>query len=84
MQTELLIARLARQAEPVRVLPPPRVLLRRWAVVALLSVVVGLAWFGVRGDAAARVGSPDFLTQALLAGVGAKSPQAGSAPTTHA
>lgn len=67
MQTELLIARLARQAEPVRVLPPPRALLRRWAVVALLSVVVGLAWFGVRGDAAARVGSPDFLTQALLA-----------------
>ena len=71
---ERLIARLARQAEPVRVLPPPRVLLRRWAVVALLSVVVGLAWFGVRGDAAARVGSPDFLAQALDRIMGSRPP----------
>ena len=66
MQTELLIARLARQAEPVRVLPPPRTQLRRWALVSLASVVAGVAWFGVRSDAATRLVSPEFLVRVGL------------------
>lgn len=66
METELLIARLARHARPVPVMPPPRVLLLRWALVSTLSVVAGVAWFGVRGDAAARVVAPEFLARMLL------------------
>jgi len=67
MQTEFLIARLARQVEPVQVLPPPRTQLLRWVLVSLASVVAGVAWFGVRGDAAARLVSPDFLLRVGLA-----------------
>ncbi len=67
MQTELLIARLARQAEPVRVLPAARILLMRWALVSVVSVVAGIAWYGLRGDAGTQLVSPHFLGRALLA-----------------
>lgn len=67
MQTELLIARLARHACPVHVLPPARTMFVRWALVSAVSVAAGAAWFGLRGDAGERIGSPDFLARALLA-----------------
>lgn len=66
MQTALLIARLARHAGPVQVLPTPRTLLLRWAVVAVVTIVAGIAWYGIRGDAGTRLASPDFLVRALL------------------
>lgn len=67
MRTEFLIARLARQAGPVRVLPAPRILLTRWALVSVVSLVAGMAWYGIRGDAGTQLASPHFLVRALLA-----------------
>ena len=67
MRTELLIARLARQAGPVCVLPAPRILLTRWALVSAVSMVAGIAWYGIRGDAGTQLVSPHFLVRALLA-----------------
>ena len=67
MHTELLIARLARHAGPVHVLPPARTMFVRWALVSAVSMAAGVAWFGLRGDAGARIVSPDFLARALLA-----------------
>ena len=67
MRTELLIARLARQAGPVRVRPAPRILLTRWALVSAVSMVAGIAWYGIRGDAGTQLVSPHFLVRALLA-----------------
>lgn len=66
MKTELLIARLARDARPVTVLPPPRIRLARWAIVALVSVMAGIVSYGLRGDAASRVWSPDFIVRVVL------------------
>lgn len=67
MQTEQLIARLARQAGPVVVMAPTRTVLARWAVLAVVSIGAGLAWYGIRGDAATRVQSPEFLVRVVLA-----------------
>lgn len=66
MQTEFLIARLARQGAAVRVLPPPRTLLMRWALVSTMSILAGIAWYGIRADASTQVVSPSFLMRALL------------------
>ncbi len=67
MQTELLIARLVRQAGPVRVLPPPRIVLARWVLVSMVAMVAGIAWYGIRSDAGTQLASPSFLIRALLA-----------------
>ncbi len=66
MQTELLIARLARHAGPVRVLPPLRKQMVYWALLSVASVAAGVAWFGARGDAVTRLVTPEFLFRALL------------------
>jgi hypothetical protein len=66
MQTELLIARLARQARPVRVVPATRTLLARWAVVSAVSVTAGVAWYGLRRDAVTELASGEFLVRALI------------------
>ncbi|MEP7115993.1 MAG: NrsF family protein [Acidobacteriota bacterium] len=69
MTTERLIAELARQAGPVRVLPRLDTRWLHWAIASLASLAVGLVVFGVRSDAASQLASGDFLVRALLTAV---------------
>lgn len=61
MRTEELIARLAAQAAPVRVLPPPSARLLLWLALALPAVAVVTLAMGLRQDLALRLGEPVFL-----------------------
>ena len=66
MQTELLIARLARQAGPVRVNATLNVVWARWVLVSVVSAAAGLCYYGLRRDAVAQLASAEFLARALV------------------
>lgn len=65
--TDALIAALARQARPVRRLPPPGRRVLRWLAVALPVVTVFAALMGLRPDLAERIAEPAFLVPSLAA-----------------
>ncbi|MGE3795866.1 MAG: NrsF family protein [Dehalococcoidia bacterium] len=75
MTTDDLITSLVRDLRPVRPLDLPLVRLRRWLVIAIAAVVMGVAAFGLRRDASAALGEwqlpVDSVMLALVAGLSA-------------
>jgi hypothetical protein len=65
-QIESLIVRLARDVEPVRVLPSPATRLLRWLGVAAGVVGAAVVWFRPRADLASLVGPTSFTIEALF------------------
>lgn len=61
MQTDDLIAALARDLAPVRRLKPPGARLVRWLAVSLPAAALVVWGFGLRPDLAARLADPAFL-----------------------
>ncbi|MBI5162768.1 MAG: DUF1109 family protein [Magnetospirillum sp.] len=67
METERLIARLARNARPVRRLAPPCCRAETWLLVALPAVLMLAAVLGLRQDLAAKLAEPRFILQEVAA-----------------
>jgi hypothetical protein len=67
METDRLIASLARDLTPVRRLRPAGWRLAAWTAVALAAAAVVTLAIGLRPDLAARLGDPDFANPLLAA-----------------
>jgi hypothetical protein len=66
VETEHLIAALAREAGPVRPLAAPRIRLARFAASTGLLLALGIWLWGPRADLGSSLGSPMFVTLAFL------------------
>lgn len=74
MSHETLIAQLARDVAPVTPLPSPAVRAARWMLLAILAVVAGLVFRGLRANWALATGDPIFMvTVALILATGVVS-----------
>ena len=65
-QIESLIVRLARDVEPVQVLPSPMTRLLRWLGLAAGVAGAAVVWFRPRADLSSLVGPTSFTVEALL------------------
>lgn len=67
MDTDALIALLARQAKPVRRLAPPCCRAERWFALSTVAVMLVAVAMGLRSDLAAKLSSPWFVLQVSAA-----------------
>ena len=63
MKTEDLINKLARDAKPTRTLSPLSSRLFLWVFVALVSIGIGVAIFGMRPDLTQKLGTSNFMLE---------------------
>ena len=70
MNTDQLIDRLVTDAAPVRRLLNPTERAALWTALALVAVALGVAWFGVRHDAATAWMEPGVVARVVLPRIG--------------